>query len=137
MVRLYLAIVAVLFFLFGAAYHMRIVLSNDWVVLPEPPLLWANTVVLVLTSIAFEWARSAAHRGREERMKTAFMVAGALTLVFLIGQIIVWNQQEVWIYTQDRPFEGDRIYAPRRNPEYNESNYRTTVSMPAWEAVRR
>jgi hypothetical protein len=24
------------------------------------------------------------------------------------------------------------IYAHERNPEYNESNYRTTVSMPAW-----
>ena len=52
-------------------------------------------------------------------------------------EIIVWDQKEVWIYTQDRPFAGERIYAPQRNPEYNESNYRTTVSMPAWEDVRR
>jgi hypothetical protein len=52
-------------------------------------------------------------------------------------EIIVWDQKEVWIYTQDRPFSGERIYAPKRNPEYNESNYRTTVSLPAWESVRR
>lgn len=52
-------------------------------------------------------------------------------------EVIVWNPQEVWIYTQDRPFTGEKIYAPKRNPEYNESNYRTTVSMPAWEKVRR
>ena len=52
-------------------------------------------------------------------------------------EIIVWDQEEVWIYTQDRPFTGDKIYAPKRNPEYNESNYRTTVSMPAWEEVRQ
>ena len=52
-------------------------------------------------------------------------------------EIIVWDQNEVWIYTQDRPFAGERIYAPKRNPEYNESNYRTTVSMPAWEDLRR
>jgi hypothetical protein len=52
-------------------------------------------------------------------------------------EIIVWDQKEVWIYTQDRPFAGERIYAPKRNPEYNESNYRTTISMPAWEDVRR
>ena len=52
-------------------------------------------------------------------------------------EIIVWDQKEVWIYTQDRPFSGDRIYTPKRNPEYNESNYRTTVSMPAWEKVHR
>jgi hypothetical protein len=52
-------------------------------------------------------------------------------------EVIVWDQEEVWIYTQDQPFTGDRIYAPKRNPEYNESNYRTTVSMPAWEEVRQ
>jgi hypothetical protein len=48
-------------------------------------------------------------------------------------EIILWDQQEVWIYTQDRPFEGAKIYAPQRNPTYNDSNYRSTVSLPAWK----
>lgn len=48
-------------------------------------------------------------------------------------EIILWDTQRVWIYTQDRPFTGKRIYAPIRNPHYNESNYRTTVSLPAWK----
>ncbi|MCL4795556.1 MAG: hypothetical protein KJZ84_13410 [Bryobacteraceae bacterium] len=47
-------------------------------------------------------------------------------------EIVLWDQKRVWIYTQDRPFTGKRIYAPVRNPEYNESNYRTTVSLPGW-----
>ncbi len=47
-------------------------------------------------------------------------------------EVILWDQQEVWIYTQDQPFQGEKIYAPIRNPEYNESNYRTTVSLPNW-----
>jgi rhamnogalacturonan endolyase len=51
-------------------------------------------------------------------------------------EIVLWDQERVWIYTQDRPFKGDRIYAPVRNPDYNESNYRTNVSLPGWEAVR-
>ncbi len=51
-------------------------------------------------------------------------------------EIILWDQEEVWIYTQDQPFEGGKIYAPERNPEYNESNYRTTVSLPRWEEVK-
>ncbi len=42
------------------------------------------------------------------------------------------DQERVWIYTQDRPFSGQRIYAPVRNPRYNESNYRTCVSTPRW-----
>ena len=46
-------------------------------------------------------------------------------------EIVVWDTKQVWIYTQDRPFNGKRIYAPDRNPEYNESNYRLNVSLPA------
>jgi hypothetical protein len=45
-------------------------------------------------------------------------------------EVIVWDQKSVWVYTQDRPFEGDRIYSPVRNPLYNDSNYKATVSLP-------
>ena len=51
-------------------------------------------------------------------------------------EIVLWDQQQVWIYTQDRPFTGKRIYAPVRNPDYNESNYRTNVSFPNWKEVK-
>jgi rhamnogalacturonan endolyase len=47
-------------------------------------------------------------------------------------EVILWDQERVWIYTQDRPFTGRRLYAPVRNPDYNESNYRTVVSRPRW-----
>ena len=49
---------------------------------------------------------------------------------------MLWDQQRVWIYTQDRPFNGKRIYAPVRNGDFNESNYRTTVSLPNWKEVK-
>ncbi len=51
-------------------------------------------------------------------------------------EIVVWDTERVWIYTQDRPFPGKRIYAPVRNPDYNDSNYRTTVSLPRWKSLR-
>ena len=88
----FLAIVGVLFFLFFAAYHMRIELSTDWVSMPEPPLLWLNSGVLILCSIAFEWARGAGARGNANTLKTAFLVAGVLTFAFLAGQLVVWDQ---------------------------------------------
>jgi hypothetical protein len=50
-------------------------------------------------------------------------------------EVVFWDQQSVWIYTQDRPFSGERIYAPVRNPHYNESNYRTSISWPAWREL--
>jgi hypothetical protein len=48
-------------------------------------------------------------------------------------EVILWDQERVWIYTQDRPFTGERIYAPLRNPLYNESNYRTVLDWPLWK----
>jgi hypothetical protein len=48
-------------------------------------------------------------------------------------EILLWDPERIWIYTQDRPFSGKRIYTPVRNPDYNESNYRATVSLPAWK----
>ncbi len=51
-------------------------------------------------------------------------------------EIIAWDQERVWIYTQDRPAipgPGGKVYAPRRNPDYNDSNYRAHVSLPGWK----
>ena len=47
-------------------------------------------------------------------------------------EVILWDQERVWVYTQDRPVTGKRIYAPVPNPHYNESNYLTMVSLPGW-----
>jgi rhamnogalacturonan endolyase len=47
-------------------------------------------------------------------------------------EVILWDQERVWIYTQDRPSTGKRLYAPIRNSDSNESNYRTVVSRPGW-----
>jgi len=45
-------------------------------------------------------------------------------------EIIVWDSQEIWIYTQDRAPE-KLADAPIRNSLSNESNYRARVSVPA------
>jgi hypothetical protein len=47
-------------------------------------------------------------------------------------EIVVWDQNQMWIYTQaDNPKPG-RLYKPVRNPLYNYSNYQATVSLPGW-----
>jgi rhamnogalacturonan endolyase len=48
-------------------------------------------------------------------------------------EIVLWDQDNVWIYTQDRPPPSPRVYAPVRNPRYNDSNYRANISLPAWK----
>jgi hypothetical protein len=47
-------------------------------------------------------------------------------------EIVVWNPDELWVYTQsDNPKQG-KLYKPVRNPLYNYSNYQATVSLPGW-----
>ena len=50
-------------------------------------------------------------------------------------ELIVWDTQSIWIYTQDRPFKGDKIYKPVRPALYNESNYATCFSWPGWKQI--
>ncbi|HLA41101.1 MAG TPA: hypothetical protein VJ417_13960, partial [Candidatus Glassbacteria bacterium] len=47
-------------------------------------------------------------------------------------EIITWDPDWIYIYTQSDTFGGDSIYAPKRPPEYNESNYRPELSWPGW-----
>ena len=54
-----------------------------------------------------------------------------------VDEVILWDQDRVWVYTQDQQSSGEHIYAPHRNPDYNESNYRTVVSRPGWNQHHR
>lgn len=45
-------------------------------------------------------------------------------------ELIVWDDQEVWIYTQDQPLPESGLVRVRRNGRQNESNYRSRVSIP-------
>ncbi len=47
-------------------------------------------------------------------------------------EIVVWDPYELWIYTQDDNPKSGRLYRPRRNPLYNDSNYQAIVSLPGW-----
>jgi rhamnogalacturonan endolyase len=51
-------------------------------------------------------------------------------------EIVLWDPERIWIYTQEGPFEGDRIYRPKRYPHHNASNYRAEISLPGWQEVR-
>lgn len=48
-------------------------------------------------------------------------------------EIMLWDLERMWIYTQDKPFRGDRIYKPIRYPHYNASDYRAEISLPNWD----
>jgi cytochrome c oxidase subunit 3 len=87
----FLAVVGCLFALFTSAYFMRMAVS-DWQPLPLPRLLWLNTGVLVLSSIALQCASVAARRGQIDTVRLGLATAGLTAIAFLIGQLMAWRQ---------------------------------------------
>jgi cytochrome c oxidase subunit 3 len=86
----FLAVVGSLFALFVSAYFMRMHVG-DWRPLPDPDLLWLNTGVLILSSVALQAAEVAARRGRIDGVRLGLLAGGGLALLFLIGQLAAWR----------------------------------------------
>ncbi len=89
----FLAVVTSLFGLFFSAYSMRMHHGHaDWTHISEPNILWVNTVMLVLASIALERARSAGKKGQLRDLKIGLVATGVFTLAFLGGQLAAWQE---------------------------------------------
>ena len=90
----FLAVAGSLFALLMSAYSMRIGMA-DWRALPLPNLLWINTGVLIVSSVALHWAYMAARRNDPEGVIAGLLTGGASAVIFLIGQFLVWQQLNV------------------------------------------
>ena len=88
----YIMIISTIFFcLFIVTYSDRLVYP-DWQKMPEPLMLWLNTLILLISSAFFLNAQIAAKNNQFIIVKKRLIVIGFLALVFLIGQLIVWLQ---------------------------------------------
>lgn len=87
----FLAVVTAMFLLFGFAYFLRMELG-DWRPTPEPNLIWFNTFILVLSSVALQWTTGAINQNRRKAVVTGLMASGILTCGFIIGQVVAWQQ---------------------------------------------
>jgi cytochrome c oxidase subunit III len=71
---------------------MRRSIASDWVSAPKPKILWADTLILLVSSAFVEIAR----RQLKQRNRVAFnrwwTGATALGVLFLVGQAIAWHQ---------------------------------------------
>jgi len=88
--RVFLAVVTVLFSLLVVAYAERMEVA-DWRPLPEPWLLWLNTAVLILSSVALQWARVSARLGQIDGVRDGLLVGGVCAFAFLAGQLLAWQ----------------------------------------------
>jgi len=95
--RVFLAVVAVLFMLLVTAYGGRMV-YEDWRPAPQVNLLWANTLVLILSSVALQWAQYSVRQGQMDAMRVGLLAGGAFTVVFLFGQILAWRQLATMVH---------------------------------------
>jgi len=87
----FLAVVSSLFALFISAYLMRMQVA-DWAQLPAPKLLWFNTGMLILSSIALQYAQVATRRAWMEGVGDGLAVGGLFAVTFLVGQFLAWQQ---------------------------------------------
>ncbi len=89
--RVLLAVITVLFSLLVVAYADRMAVA-DWRPLPDPWVLWLNTAMLVMSSVAWEWASISARRGRMDGVRVGLFGGGSFAFAFLAGQLWAWQQ---------------------------------------------
>jgi cytochrome c oxidase subunit 3 len=94
---IFLVVVSVLFLLLTAAYIMRMGFG-DWVPLDEPPVLWLNTLALVLSSAAFQWSWISVRRGNAGSASAGVYAGGVFAAFFLVGQLVAWRQLDALGY---------------------------------------
>ena len=57
-----------------------------------PRLLWFNTAVLILSSVALQGAYMAARRSNIDGVIVGLCAGGAFAVTFLIGQLLAWRE---------------------------------------------
>ena len=88
----YIMVVSSIFFsLFIITYSDRLVYA-DWQQMPEPLLLWFNTLILFISSAFFISAQTAAKNNQFAKVKQKLLIIGFLAFAFLLGQLFVWLQ---------------------------------------------
>jgi cytochrome c oxidase subunit 3 len=97
--RVYFGVATVMFLLIAVVFVMRMGEHGistgqqpDFKPIFWPRLLWFNTGVLMLSSVAWEWARGAAQRGERDNLRAGLIAGGVLAIVFVAGQLTVWRQ---------------------------------------------
>lgn len=86
----FLGTISMLFIGFTSAYMLRRA-SADWAPLAAPRILWLNTTLLALSSVALEAARRRLREWKVPAARTCFALAGLLGAGFVIGQFGAWR----------------------------------------------
>lgn len=97
--RVLLAVVTMLFFLFFVAFLMRSQYP-DWQPLAEEPahplfdqsILWLNSFYLLFASILVEVARRTVLKSSQTVTRISLVLGGLFSVAFVAGQLLFWQQ---------------------------------------------
>jgi len=66
--------------------------ARDWIPIEVPPVMWLNTIVLLISSGTIELARRALAGDQYQRFRNWWTLTTVLGIWFLIGQVIAWRE---------------------------------------------
>lgn len=99
-----LAASTMVFAAFSSAFVVRKGLSDDWISMPKPPILFVNTIVLLASSVLLDFSRRALKAGDRSKFNTWWTIATGLGILFLLGQALAWRElKAAGIYVSSNP----------------------------------
>jgi cytochrome c oxidase subunit 3 len=99
-----LAASTMVFAAFTSAFVVRRGLSDDWASMEKPPILFVNTAVLLVSSLALDLARRALRKHDRSKFNLWWSIATGLGILFLIGQAYAWRVlKDAGVYVSTNP----------------------------------
>ncbi|SDE73123.1 cytochrome c oxidase subunit 3 [Dyadobacter soli] len=88
---LFLVTIIMLFASQSSAYLVRRAEGN-WLEFEMPQIFWYSTVVLIMSSVAMQWAYFSAKKDQFQQLKIAISITFVLGLIFLYMQFQGWKE---------------------------------------------
>jgi cytochrome c oxidase subunit III len=101
-----LAVAAIMMFFMAltSSFIVRKGTGTDWQAFGMPRVLWANTVILLLSSLTLEMARRQLARGVMSAFRNLWALTTGLGLLFVGGQLVAWHQlRAAGVYLSTNP----------------------------------
>jgi len=97
--KFFLGVVAVIFFLFSVTFLSRtqfpdfMALSGEpWQPFTKPVQLIYNSFALLFSSAALQWTKHSINNNQLNKTLAGIILASFFSLLFLFGQVLVWQQ---------------------------------------------
>jgi cytochrome c oxidase subunit III len=87
-----IAAIIMLFAALSGVMMLRRHVSQQWTETPLPTLIYLNSVVLLISSLALEFSRASLTAGLARRFLLWLYATLGLGLGFIAGQIVVWHE---------------------------------------------